>query len=667
MEKKSGMKKGKKIRISTFKLRMAIILAAVVFAFFGIFLKLFFLQVVKGEEYKKDAEKQYKSKYRIPAKRGRIISNDGEILAFDGEDYSIALDPTLVKDENIDKLMDLFKKNLPDLDTDKVKRDIILKKKNPKIKYLKVDYKLGYNERKAIEDELDAAKYLSSGVFFEPSFSRNYIKNEIFQEMIGFLDSEGKGAYGIEKFYNEELTGTDGVVEGMRNPGNFLTVDAIKNKKSVSVQNGNNIILTIDSILQDIMDEELKRAFQTYDPVSAMGILMEVETGRILAMSSYPKASNNAEVKNRPITDMFEPGSIFKPITVAMGLDTGVITPNSTIYSGGHIKVQDRLIGEHDPSKKGTYTIEGLMAESSNVGMVVIGSRIDTKVFQNYLDKVGTGKKTGIDTFAEMSPKLLSVEDLTPVRKSNVSFGQGIAMTQIQMITSINAVVNNGKLMKPYLVDRLEDDRGNIVKQNSPVVVRKIFEDDTSRRVRKYMEAVVTKGTGKGAQIKGYRIGGKTGTAQKPGVKGYEGRKYFSSFIAFFPVDNPKYIILISINEPKVGGKHHGSEVALPSVRNVLEKLIKYMGISPEGNIEESRKEKAVEQKPMKDLKKLLNEFNNNKMPDLTGLSLREIISIYPQIKFPKYKITGNGSVVEQYPSPGTKLDKNSEVRIILN
>jgi len=666
MEKKSGIKKGKKVRISAFKLRMAIISAGVVLAFFGIFLRLFFLQVVKGEEYKKDGEKQYKSKYKVLAKRGRIISNDGEILAFDGEDYAIALDPTLVKDENVDKLMDLFKKNLPDLDTDKVKRDIILKK-NSKSKYLKVNYKLGYNERKAIEDELDAAKYLSSGVFFEPSFSRNYIKNEIFQEMIGFLDSEGKGAYGIEKFYNEELTGTDGVVEGMKNPGNFLTVDAIKNKKSVSVQNGNNIILTIDSILQDIMDAELKRAFEKYSAASTMGILMEVETGRILAMSSYPKASNNAEVKNRPITDMFEPGSIFKPVTVAMGLDTGVITPNSTLYSAGYIKVYDRIIKDSSEAPKGTKTIEDLVAYSGNVGMVVIGSRIDAKVFHNYLDRVGMGKKTGIDTFAEMSPKLLSLKDLTAVRKSNVSFGQGIAMTQIQMITSINAVVNNGKLMKPYLVDRLEDDRGNIIKQNSPVVVRKVFEDDTSRRVRQYMEAVVTKGTGKGVQIKGYRIGGKTGTAQKSGLKGYDNRKYFSSFIAFFPVDNPKYIILISINEPKVGGKHHGSEVALPSVRNVLEKLIKYMGISPEGNIEESRKEKAVEQKPMKDLKKLLNEFNNNKMPDLTGLSLREIISIYPQIKFPKYKITGNGSVVEQYPSPGTKLDKNSEVRIILN
>ena len=666
MEKKSGIKKGKKVRISAFKLRMAIISAGVVLAFFGIFLRLFFLQVVKGEEYKKTGEEQYRSNYTIPAKRGRIISNDGEILAFDGEDYVITLDPTLVKDENIDKLMDLFKKNLPDLDTDKVKRDIILKK-NSKSKYLKVNYKLGYNERKAIEDEMAAAKYLSSGVFFKPSFSRNYIKNEIFQEMIGFLDSEGKGAYGIEKFYDEELTGTDGIVEGMRNPGNFLTVDAIKNKKSVSVQNGNNIILTIDSILQDTMDAELKRAFEKYSAASTMGILMEVETGRILAMSSYPKASNNAEVKNRPITDMFEPGSIFKPVTVAMGLDTGVITPNSTLYSAGHIKVYDRIIKDSSEAPKGTKTIEDLVAYSGNVGMVVIGSRIDAKVFHNYLDRVGMGKKTGIDTFAEMSPKLLSLKDLTAVRKSNVSFGQGIAMTQIQMITSINAVVNNGKLMKPYLVDRLEDDRGNIIKQNSPVVVRKVFEDDTSRRVRQYMEAVVTKGTGKGAQIKGYRIGGKTGTAQKSGLKGYDNRKYFSSFIAFFPVDNPKYIILISINEPKVGGKHHGSEVALPSVRNVLEKLIKYMGISPEGNIEESRKEKVVEQKPMKDLKKLLNEFNNNKMPDLKGLSLREIISIYPQIKFPKYKITGNGSVVEQYPSPGTKLDKNSEVRIILN
>ena len=665
MENKSGAKKGKKIRINVFRTRMTLILAVVAFAFFYIFLRLFYVQIVKGEEYKKNGEEQYKSKYTVLAKRGRIISNDGEILAFDGEDYGIALDPTLVKDENIDKLMDLFKKNIPDLDTDKLKSEIVSKKKSNS-RYLKVDYRLGYNERKVIEDELDADKPLSSGVFFKPLFSRNYIKNEAFQEMVGFINSDRKGVYGIEKFYDKELTGTDGVVEGMKNPGNFLTVDAIKNKKSISVQNGNNIILTIDSILQNTMDDELKRTFETYNAVSTMGILMEVETGKILAMSSYPKASNNAEVKNRPITDMFEPGSIFKPITVAMGLQSNVITPNSTIYSAGKIKVHDRTINDHDPTTLGNKTLEELMAHSGNVGMVVIGSRLETKDFYNYLSSVGLGKKTGRDTYAEMSPKLLSLKDLTAVKKANVSFGQGIAMTQIQMIAAINTVINNGKLMKPYLVDRLEDDKGNIVKQNAPVVIRKVFDDDVSRYSRKYMEAVITKGTGRQAQIKGYRIGGKTGTAQKPGSKGYDERKYFSSFVAFFPVDNPKYIILISINEPRVGGIHYGADVALPSVRNVMEKLIRYKGINPQGDIDESRKEKPVEQKPMKDLKKLLNEFNNNKMPDLTGLSLREIISIYPQIKFPKYKITGNGSVVEQYPSAGTKLDKNSEVRIIL-
>ena len=233
------------------------------------------------------------------------------------------------------------------------------------------------------------------------------------------------------------------------------------------------------------------------------------------------------------------------------------------------------------------------------------------------------------------------------------------------MMTALNTVINNGKLMKPYLVDRLEDDQGNIVQQNKPTVIRKVFSDEVSRYNRKYMEQVITRGTGTAAQIKGYRIGGKTGTAQKSGLGGYKDKKYFSSFYAFFPVDNPKYAILITINESRTG-KYYGADVALPSVRHVMENLIKYLGISPQGNIEENRKEEIAEIKPMRDLKKLLNEFNNNKMPNLVGLSLREIISVYPQTKFPKYKIIGNGSVAEQYPSPGEKLDKNTEVKIVL-
>ena len=664
MKKKSGLKKQKKKKLSNFKFRTALVIGSTFLAFGWIILILFYIQIVKGEEYKKDGEKQYKSRYTITAKRGRIISNDGEMLAFDGEDYGITLDPTFIRDESLDKLMDLFKKNIPNLDINKLKSEIISKKKSNS-KYLKIDYKLGYNERKIIEDELDEDKSLSEGVFFIPLFTRNYVKNKAFQEIVGFMNAERKGVYGIEKFYDEELTGTDGSVEGVKNPKNFWTIDAVKKKKSVSVQNGNNVILTIDSVLQYILDDELKKTFEGYNAVSTMGIIMEVETGKILSMSSYPKADSNADVKNRPIIDIFEPGSIFKPVTVAMGLESKAINSNSKLYSSGKIKIYDVTVNDHSSLTKGNRPLDDVIAYSGNVAMVEIGRKMESKDFYNYLTLLGIGSKTGIDTYAEMSPKLLTLKDLTAVRKATITFGQGIAVTQIQMMTALNTVINNGKLMKPYLVDRLEDDQGNIVQQNKPTVIRKVFSDEVSRYNRKYMEQVITRGTGTAAQIKGYRIGGKTGTAQKSGLGGYKDKKYFSSFYAFFPVDNPKYAILITINESRTG-KYYGADVALPSVRHVMENLIKYLGISPQGNIEENRKEEIAEIKPMRDLKKLLNEFNNNKMPNLVGLSLREIISVYPQTKFPKYKIIGNGSVAEQYPSPGEKLDKNTEVKIVL-
>lgn len=650
---------------SNFNFRLLCVLVFIVIGFMRIIIHLFYLQIVKGEEYKALGENQYRSKYEIKSKRGRIISNDGEILAYDGEDYGIILDPTLIKDENVDKLMDLFKKNLPSLDTDKIKQSIAEKKKI-KNKYLKLDTTFGYNERKIIEDELEEDRPLSSGVFFTPLFNRNYIKNKAFQETVGFVDSEKKGVYGIEKVYDKNLTGVDGVVEGIKNPRNFMTVAGIKGKKdTVVARDGYNVILTVDSVLQYTLDDELRRTFEEYRAVSTMGILMEVETGKILAMSSYPKADTNATVKNRPIIDVFEPGSIFKPVTVAMGLQSKTITPNTTLYSAGKIRVGDRIISDHDDLTSGNVTLENLIAYSGNVGMVRIAQTLKKEEFYDYLINVGLGSKTGIDVYAEMTQKLFPIKELTAVKKANVSFGQGIAMTQIQMMMALNTVINNGRLMKPYMVDRLEDDQGNVVLQNSPIVLKKVFDDEVSRYNRKYMEAVVTKGTGRAAFIKGYRVGGKTGTAQKSGSKGYEAGKYFSSFFAFFPIDNPKYAILITINEPRSGNRY-GATVALPSVKNVMEKLIKYKGINPQGIIEESRKEKIVEEKEKRDLKKLLNEFNKNIMPDLTGLSLREIISIYPQSKFPKYRITGNGSVVEQYPSAGSRLSKDSEIKIIL-
>ena len=648
-----------------FKARVFLVLLFVFLVFLYIIGHLFYVQIVKGNEWKETGERQYKSEHVIKSKRGKIITNDEEILAYDGESYSITLDPTLVILENIDNLMGLLKKHIPEFNSEKVKKEILEKRKQNK-KYMKIENIIDYKTKKLISDDQSKDVNLKSGVFFETNFIRNYIKNNAFQEIVGYLDNENKGVYGIEKYYDENLIGVDGLIEGFRIPRNFFSIPSLRGRKeAVSARDGHNIVLTIDSVIQYAMDEEMKKAFEEYNAVSTMGILIEVETGKILAMSSYPKASNNAEVKNRPITDLFEPGSIFKSVTISMGLQSGVINANSTIQSNGYIKVADRTIRDHDGSTTGDLTLEKLIANSGNVGMVKIAQMIKNNEFYDYLKNIGFGSKTEIDTFSESTQKLFNQKEMSEVKKANISFGQGIAMTQMQMLMALNTVINDGKLMKPYLVEKIVDGDNNIIEQNSSTVLKTVFSEEVSRLNRQYMEAVVTKGTGRGVQIPGYRIGGKTGTAQKSGNRGYEAGKYFSSFFAFFPVDNPKYAILIKVNEPK--GAYYGAAVALPPVKSVLEKLIKYKGINPEGivkntNLVRQTKNKAVK----KDLSKIKNEFNDGVMPDLTEISLREFISVYPHQKFSKYKVSGSGKVKSQFPLPGVKITKDSEIKINL-
>ena len=648
-----------------FKARVFLVLLFVFLVFLYIIGYLFYVQIVKGNEWKETGERQYKSEHVIKSKRGKIITNDEEILAYDGESYSITLDPTLVILENIDNLMGLLKKHIPEFNSEKVKKEILEKRKQNK-KYMKIENIIDYKTKKLISDDQSKDVNLKSGVFFETNFIRNYIKNNAFQEIVGYLDNENKGVYGIEKYYDENLIGVDGLIEGFRIPRNFFSIPSLRGRKeAVSARDGHNIVLTIDSVIQYAMDEEMKKAFEEYNAVSTMGILIEVETGKILAMSSYPKASNNAEVKNRPITDLFEPGSIFKSVTISMGLQSGVINANSTIQSNGYIKVADRTIRDHDGSTTGDLTLEKLIANSGNVGMVKIAQMIKNNEFYDYLKNIGFGSKTEIDTFSESTQKLFNQKEMSEVKKANISFGQGIAMTQMQMLMALNTVINDGKLMKPYLVEKIVDGDNNIIEQNSSTVLKTVFSEEVSRLNRQYMEAVVNKGTGRGVQIPGYRIGGKTGTAQKSGNRGYEAGKYFSSFFAFFPVDNPKYAILIKVNEPK--GAYYGAAVALPPVKSVLEKLIKYKGINPEGivkntNLVRQTKNKAVK----KDLSKIKNEFNDGVMPDLTEISLREFISVYPHQKFSKYKVSGSGKVKSQFPLPGVKITKDSEIKINL-
>ena len=663
---------------NTFNGRFVLIFLFTIIGFAALIGRVYYLQTKGGQKIRDDSEKKYSYKTYKKAKRGKISTSDGQILAYDNEDYFVILDPTLIDEESIDTLLDMLKRYIESLDIQKYKLEYLEKKKAGR-QYLKIDDKISYRTKIEIESEIDNDKNEAikqkkekykrrfKGIVFETVFTRNYVQSEAFQETLGFVNNENKGVYGIEKYYDEQLAGEMGVEPRLRIPKPFLEIVKVKNKNEAKpAVEGQNLVLTLDSVMQYNLDDELQKAYIEHSATSTMGILIEVETGKILAMSSYPKAEDKSTIKNRTIVDFFEPGSIFKPITVAIGLDTKVINENTKIYSPGFIRVYDRIIRDHDSSTIGNLGLADIIAHSGNVAMVKIQEKIDKNTFYRYLIDIGLGGKTNVDTYFEATQKLREFKTLKDeVRRANISFGQGIAVTQIQMITALNTVINNGKLIKPYLVDRIEDNKGNIIKQNNPVMIRKVFSDEASRLNRRYMEASVNRGTSGGAYIPGYRVGGKTGTAQKAEKGGY-GNRHISSFFAFFPADNPKYAILITISEPK-GGKYYGAQVALPSVRRVLEKLIEYKRIKPNGKVKTPEKiTEVVQQEKKKDLGKIKQDFDKNIMPDLTGISLREFLSIYPQGKFAQYEITGSGAVVSQFPEKGTKLDKHTKIQIML-
>ena len=663
---------------NTFNGRFVLIFLFTIIGFAVLIGRVYYLQTKGGQKIREDSEKKYSYKTYKKAKRGKISTSDGQILAYDNEDYFVILDPTLIDEESIDTLLDMLKRYIESLDIQKYKLEYLEKKKASR-QYLKIDDKISYRTKIEIESEIDNDKNEAikqkkekykrrfKGIVFETVFTRNYVQSEAFQETLGFVNNENKGVYGIEKYYDKQLAGEMGVEPRLRIPKPFLEIVKVKNKNEAKpAVEGQNLVLTLDSVMQYNLDDELQKAYIEHSATSTMGILIEVETGKILAMSSYPKAEDKSTIKNRTIVDFFEPGSIFKPITVAIGLDTKVINENTKIYSPGFIRVYDRIIRDHDSSTIGNLGLADIIAHSGNVAMVKIQEKIDKNTFYRYLIDIGLGGKTNVDTYFEATQKLREFKTLKDeVRRANISFGQGIAVTQIQMITALNTVINNGKLMKPYLVDRIEDNKGNIIKQNNPVMIRKVFSDEASRLNRRYMEASVNRGTGGGAYIPGYRVGGTTGTAQKAEKGGY-GNRHISSFFAFFPADKPKYAILITISEPK-GGKYYGAQVALPSVRRVLEKLIEYKRIKPNGKVKTPEKiTEVVQQEKKKDLGKIKQDFDKNIMPDLTGISLREFLSIYPQGKFAQYEITGSGAVVSQFPEKGTKLDKQTKIQIML-
>lgn len=637
--------------------------------------KLYDYQIIESKQSRIDYDKKRTSIYRTKANRGSIYTADEYKIAYTLDYYNINISPInlKIKDGKIEneKIVQAINTVIPRIETAGLAEKLRLKNES-KSEYLGIYIDISRKEKEELEELLASQGIGVNKVNYDKKSIRHYEKDNTFTNIIGFIknieqtkgkqDFINKGVYGVEHYYDDALSGKDGLIETFRaiNRKSKYTLPNIINKKEKTAKkDGSNIYLTIDSMLQYTLDEVLENSYNKYEALSTMGIVMDVETGKILAMSSYPKPKNNLEVKNKNITDIFEPGSIFKPITIAAAMEEGLINKNTLIESDGYIVVKDRIIRDHDDSTKGILSLDKIVANSGNVAMVKIEQMMDGAVFYDYLQKFGLGEKTGVDISYETNYRLFGLKDFTDVRKSNVSFGQGIAMTQIQMITALNATINGGHILKPYVVDRIEDSDKNIIFTNEREVKSTILSEKTSKNIRELLENVVLTGTGKKVAIPGYRIGGKTGTAQKSEKGRYQKGKYYSSFYAFFPADKPKYSIIVTVDEPK--GGYYAAEVALPVARELLDKIIKYKGILPTEDISDNKivdNKKEIKEVTNFDISNISESLSNNIMPNMVGLSIKETLEILKKTSI-KYRIEGTGILSEQSIEEGSEIAGN--------
>ena len=409
----------------------------------------------------------------------------------------------------------------------------------------------------------------------------------------------------------------------------------------------------------------MKIQFEETNAREAYGIVMDPNSGKILGISALSK--DKRLLRNNIFQSQYEPGSIFKPIIVAAALNEKLINKNSKFNVGdGSIVKYKKTIKESSRTTRGILETKEVIMKSSNVGMVLISDYFSDELFEQYLQKFGLYDKTGVDFPDELKPYTVPFKKWDKLKKNNMAFGQGIVVSPIQMATAFSAVVNGGTLYRPYLVDKITDNEGTVIMRNSPEKVREVISEQVSADVRAMMEETVSNGTGRRAQIEGYSIGGKTGTAQlSAGRAGYEKNEYLASFIGFFPVDKPRYVVLVMFMRPQGDAqyKKFGGYVSAPVVGKIASRIIKEDQIISQNISKLNSQIESIENNDS--TRKIENELGIQIMPDLIGISTREVIEIFKNTDI-DIEITGTGLVKEQIPKAGEELDYIKKIKVIL-
>jgi len=564
-------------------IRSRIVIAGIFFGllYAAIGVRAIHLHVFKGPWLSGKAEDQYRKSIEIQGKRGTIYDAKHREMAVSVDAASIAAFPASIKDpesaaRSISKVLHISYNQLK--------------------KCLTSEKSFVWIKRNVFPSEKDAvAKLGIKGIGFIPGSRRVYPNKTLAAQVLGFTGTDGKGLEGLEFFYNNYLkasTSRHTVMKDALGRGFDANQDI--------VANGNNIVLTIDSKIQYFAENTLEETAVRFSAKSGMVVVMNPQTGEILAVAHYPRFNPNTFRKfdqhawrNRAVTDPFEPGSTMKVFLAAAAIESGGCTSNSIFFcENGTYRVGRNTV--HDVHPNGWLSLQQIIKYSSNIGAVKVSEVIGKKYLYDSLRIFGFGEKTGIDCPGETRGTLLPPYRWSKIDTSAISFGQGVSVSAIQLASAMSALANNGVLMKPYLVKAVTDENGKLVKKFEPQKVSTTVSSETADKVKYMMKTVTLKdGTGAEAALEEYTVCGKTGTAQKIGKsRGYARGKYVASFAGFVPAEKPKITILVVIDEPR--DQHYGSIVAAPAFKKIAGEVLNYMNVHPHRDIDPEGKERLT-------------------------------------------------------------------------
>lgn len=621
--------------------RILIMAVVIIFLMTTTVARVFYLTIVRGEELSEKAETQQLKDTEITAMRGTIYDSNGNVLAQSASVWNVFIDPLNIKDKQRDLIVDEFA-NLFGYDADEKKE--FYDKTTHQNHYELVEKKVENNIKEKLS-KFVSKNELGGCIGTEQTTKRYYPYGTLASSVIGFTGADDQGLSGIEAYYDEQLTGTNGrIITAKDAKSNNIANDY---ETSIAATDGDSIVLTINQTIQYYLEKGLRETMNEYQAKGAYGVVMNCNTGAVLAMSSLPdydcnepykltyskdkkaikklsdktakQEAESAAVQNQwrnfTVSDTYVPGSVFKIFVASAALEENVVNLNTTYNCTGSIQVDKYKMKCHYHPGHGTQTLTQGLENSCNPFFITIGQKLGVHNYFKYFDAFGFTQKTNIDLPGEASPQYYKEDQYGIVELSSASFGQTNSLTPIQVCTGLCAIANGGKLLQPYLVSSIADANGKTVKKTQTKEIRQVISADTSEKVRKMMKSVVDNGTGKNGYVAGYSVGGKTGTSTKLGEsKNGEGDKYIVSFGAIAPSDDPEIAMLIIVDEPNqdLGG----GALCAPIAAQVTQEAMNVLGIEPKYNDSEmkdlSKQTPNVVGKSLDEAKKTLEENNLN-------------------------------------------------------